>query len=208
MRRIKPKRKRIFGAESYSPRMIMRRLFILLAAFAPLATGLARPAQVILLRHAEKPANESDRHLSERGRMRARALAFCLTTNAVLLAKGPPAALFAPKFTYDGAALRPYETLEPLAKSLNLAIQTEYSRKRHAGLIRTVMRNPAYAGKTVVICWVHEYLPDMAKELGLKPKPTAWKGKVYDRFWVVSWEGDRGKMASIPQHLLPGDSTD
>jgi hypothetical protein len=185
-RRIKPKRKRILGAESYSPRMIMRRFFILLAAFAPLATGLARPAQVILLRHAEKPANESEHHLSERGRMRARALAFCLTTNAVLLTNGPPAAVFAPKFTRDGTAPRPYETLESLAKSLNLTIQTEYSRKRHADLIRTVISNPAYDGRTVVICWVHEYLPEMAKELGMKPKPTAWKGKVYDRFSVMN----------------------
>ena len=42
------------------------RLVLLLFLIAA-ETVLARPAQVILLRHAEKPPDESNVHLSERG---------------------------------------------------------------------------------------------------------------------------------------------
>ena len=92
---------------------------------AGLNCALARPAQVILLRHAEKPPEELEDHdLSERGRARAAALAPFLITNRMCAAYGLPVALFAPRFTSHGHARRPYETLGPLAEKLKMSIQT------------------------------------------------------------------------------------
>src|SRR5437763_12381966 len=102
-------------------------LFIIVAE-----TVSARPARVILIRHAEKPPDESNVHLSERGQARARSLAILFATERVLGTNGPPAALFAPKITKRGHTLRPYETLEPVAKRLKLSIQTPYGSDDYA----------------------------------------------------------------------------
>jgi hypothetical protein len=168
---------------------------------------LARRARVILLRHAEKPPDESNVYLSERGKARARALVAFLASQPVLGTNGPPAALFATKFTRRGHSLRPYETLEPLAKHLKLSIQMPYGPSDYAALATQIMSDPALDGKTVIICWIHDYLPAMAEALGVKPEPARWEGSVYDRFWIITYEAHRAILADLPQSLLPGDST-
>ena len=180
----------------------------LVLLFVVVSSATARPAKVILLRHGEKVADEKDESLSDRGQRRAEALASCLTTNSSLLSNGLPVALFAPKFTRHDNVRRPYETLEPLAKSLKIAIQMPCDRKDCRGLVSTIMKDPAYDGKTVVVCWVHDYLPAMAREFGVKSKTLTWKGSVYDRFWVITFHHDHAKLANLPQHLIPGDSAD
>ena len=77
------------------------RLILLLFLIAA-ENVLARPARVILLRHAEKPPGESNVHLSERGESRARALVAFLATETVLGTNGPSAGLFAPQVTRRG----------------------------------------------------------------------------------------------------------
>ena len=84
---------------------------ILLLFLIPAENVLARPARVILLRHAEKPLDESSVHFSERVESRARALVTLLTTDTVLGTNGPAAGLFAPQVTRRGHSRRPYETL-------------------------------------------------------------------------------------------------
>ena len=168
---------------------------------------MARPARVILLRHAGKPADESDAHLSERGTRRARALAAFLATGPVLGTNGQPAALFAPKVTRRGRTFRPYETLKPLADHLNLPVQTPYGPSDYAALAKRILSDSAFDGKTVIVCWIHDYLPALAKALGVKPKPARWEGSVYDRVWIVTYNDRNAVLADLPQHLLPGDST-
>src|ERR1035437_2069778 len=138
-------------------------------------TVLARPARIILLRHAEKPPDESNVHLSERGESRARALVALLEVRSVLGANGPPAALFAPKVTRRGHSRRPYETLEPVAERLKLSIQMPYGPSDYAALAKDVLSDPSLDGKTVIVCWIHDHLPALAKALGVKPEPARWK---------------------------------
>jgi hypothetical protein len=180
---------------------------LILLSFLIACTGLARPARVILLRHAEKPADESDVHLSERGMTRARALPAFLATEAVLGTNGQPAALFAPKVTRRGHASRPYETLEPLADRLKLSVQTPYGPSDYAALARHILSDPNLDGKTVIVCWIHDYLPALARALGVKPKPARWKGNVYDHVWIATYKDRDAVLADLPQSLLPGDST-
>ncbi len=168
--------------------------------------AVARPTGVILLRHAEKPGEESSVHLSPRGEERARALVQFLAHAPTWFTNGGPLVLVAARIAPSGHGCRPYETLEPLAKQLNLPIQTPFSADDYAALARRVLRDPAYDGKTVVICWTHEFLPGLAEALGVKPKPPAWKGSVYDRVWRISWTDKQASLDSLPQHLLPDDS--
>ncbi|MGA2657674.1 MAG: hypothetical protein ABSH34_09160 [Verrucomicrobiota bacterium] len=185
----------------------MRCCALILLFFLIAETGLARPARVILLRHAEKPADESDGYLSERGKARARALAAFLTMEAVLGTNGQPAALFAPKATRGGHTFRPRQTLEPLGEHLRLSVQTPYGPSDYAALAKRVLSDPGLDGKAVVVCWIHDYLPALAKALGVEPKPARWKASVYDRLWIVTYEGHNAVLSDLPQNLLPGDST-
>ena len=181
---------------------------ILLLLFIAAETVLARPARVILLRHAEKPPDDSHVHLSERGSSRARALVAFLATKPVLGTNGSPAALFAPQVSSRGHSLRPSETLEPLADHLKLPIQARYGPGDYADLAKQVLSDPSLDGKTVVVCWIHNYLPALAKAFGVKPEPAHWKRSVYDRVWVITYAKQRAVLAELPQNLLPGDSTD
>jgi hypothetical protein len=175
-------------------------------ALAGSQPAFCTPAEVILLRHGEKPATHRDRDLSERGQQRARALASFLTANPVLLTNGLPVALFAPLPSARGHGRRPLETLTPLADRLGLSVQTPVKASEHAELARRILADPALDGKTVVICWVHHDLRALARELGVHPAPARWKASVYDRVWVITYHANRATLSSVPEHLLPGDS--
>ena len=172
-----------------------------------LPEALARPAQVILLRHGEKPADDEDMHLTDRGRQRAAALVDWFALNPKLTNNGVPVVLYATRITRHDHGIRASETLEPLARRLKLPIQTPYFAAEYRALAERVLTAPEYDGKTVVICWVHEFLPALALALGLKHEPPPWKGHVYDRAWVIRWPKDKAKLIDLPQHLLPGDSS-
>lgn len=176
-----------------------------LILFAAL-TACGQPAQVILLRHAEKPASAEAVDLSPRGRERAQALVSLLGRHALLTSNAPIAALYATRVTRDNHSHRTGETLEPLAKDLDLPILKPFGSGDHKGMAAKVMENPAYRGKTVIICWTHHDLPQLAAAFGVKPLPPAWKESVYDRLWRITFSPSQTQLVSLPQHLRAGDS--
>lgn len=169
---------------------------------------VAKPARVILFRHAEKPADENDIHLSERGRERARALVSFFATQFGVSTNLPPAALFATRQTRGAASLRTRETLEPLAIALKLPIHAPEKAADFALLARRLLESPDYDGKTVVVCWVHDELGDFARALGATPKPKDWKKDDFDRVWVISFKTNGIRCKTILQQLLPGDASE
>ena len=91
--------------------------------FATMLTLLApiqapsRPAQIILIRHAEKPADEANPHLAPAGVERATKLVAFLTTDPAMTKFGLPVAVFATATTKKGDGVRTQETITPLAKN-------------------------------------------------------------------------------------------
>jgi hypothetical protein len=184
----------------------MRLLLIALLCCVAWPSAQARPVEIILIRHAEKPPEEADPHLSARGRERAQAFASFLTTSPRFAVHGLPVALFAARPTAHGHGQRTYETLQPLAAELKLPIETPFAATDYAALAKMILREPRLDGKKVVVCWNHEYLPDMARAFGVKTRPPHWKGDVYDRVWIISFHGKKTLLADLPERLLPGDS--
>ena len=176
-------------------------LTVILALLAP--PQAARPAQIILFRHAEKPADKANPHLSPEGVRRARRLVGFLTTNPVVNKFGRPAAIFATKTTKDDDGQRTQETVAVAAGALKLAVQTPFLGKEYKQLAKEILGNAAYAGKTVVICWNHDVISDLAAELGVSPRPPAWKSREYDQVYVISYRGKAATLTLIAQNIRP-----
>ncbi len=61
----------------------------------PVHPPASRPAQIILIRHAEKPDDPANPHLSPAGVKRAQLLVSFVASDKTIQAFGPPAGIFA-----------------------------------------------------------------------------------------------------------------
>ena len=163
---------------------------------APTHSPAPRPAQIILIRHAEKPADPKDPHLSRAGVKRAERLVSFITTDPAMTRLGLPVAVFATRTTKHDDGQRTQETVAPLARALKLPVQTPYLGKDYAALAKLILASPAYAGKTVLICWNHEEIPQLAAALGVTPVPPKWKQSVFDRVYVISYHDGKAALAT------------
>ncbi|MDB6033035.1 MAG: hypothetical protein JWM16_3373 [Verrucomicrobiales bacterium] len=165
----------------------------------------AQPAQIIIIRHGEEPGGGSV-HLSARGSERAIALASFFSTNAVVNRFGRPVALFAPHPTLTGSK-RAYETILPTSQRWHLPVQGTYSQDQYIPLARSLLSNRRYRGRTVIITWIHSWIPQMAGALRVRPQPPAWDPSAYDRFYVITYSAaGQASFEDLPQRLLQGDS--
>ena len=183
--------------------------------FAALAAGCSpapdtppvRPRSVLLIRHAEKPADAADIHLSPEGTKRAEALPDLFNKTAAR-----PDPLPTPDFIFAARASkhsdRPAETVAPLARALKLEVSAGYANDDYRKLAEELFTNPKYDGKVVLVCWHHGHLPDLAAALGAAGVPDKWKDAAFDRVWVVAFD-DKGKAKPLvrrTQALMPGDA--
>ena len=171
-------------------------LFSVFPTPTPAHSPVPRPAQIILIRHADKPADPEDPHLSRAGVKRAERLVSFITTDPAMTRFGLPVAVFATRTTKDGNGQRTQETVAPLGRALKLPVQTPFLGKDYASLARLILAEPAYAGKTVLICWNHEQIPQLAAALGVTPEPPKWKGSVFDRVYVISYHEGKAALAT------------
>ena len=178
--------------------MLRSALALLVGLGTPVAAQLlpTGPATIVMIRHAEEPNDGNSPHLSKEGAARADRFVEFMTHDPAMTRLGTPAAIFATETTNDGNGQRTQETVAPLAKVLRLQIQTPYHAKDYGKLARRLMSDPALAGKTVVVCWTHEWLPQLAAALGVTPAPPKWKNKVYDQVYVISFRDRRALLTT------------
>lgn len=177
-------------------------------------TAVAAPRRVILLRHGEKNGGFAP---SAVGQLRAEALV------AQFLGKGAAMTLFRPRERPAGIlsiTLHTIELISPVAESWSLP-QVSYTvvpatqagtlddvslNRRTQEAHRDLLRNRAYRGKTVVVCWEHKHIADAALEAQYPGEkvtwrqlleldrvtdaqgaavPTTWPDDNYDFFWIV-----------------------
>lgn len=126
----------------------------------------AIPAQVIIVRHAEK--DPVTRGLTQQGEERAAALAYYLTQTDYLLNFGRPAALFASRSVpvSDRLVPRTIETMMPTAEFLLLPIHSPFNGFQVNELAQFILTNSKYDGKNIVICWNHSSIHDLLNAFG------------------------------------------
>ena len=155
-----------------------------------------RPARIIVLRHAEKPLDETNPHLSPEGVKRAGQLVAFITTDSAMTRLGPVAAIFATRTTKDDNGQRTQETVRPLAQALNLRIRTPWTGRQAAALAEAILANPKLAGKTILICWNHKMIPELVAALGVEPQPKKWPSGVFDRVYVISYHDGHATLST------------
>lgn len=159
------------------------------------------PRQIVVLRHAEKPDDATDPHLSLAGELRARMLASLI-----------PQRFPNPDFLVAAApskdSVRPVETLTPLATKLGMELDQKIADKDYPKLAADLLNKPKYADKLVIVCWHHGHIPGLAVALGVPQAQVAaappvidmhWDPTVFDRFWSIVFPGQNVTLASSTQ---------
>ena len=161
----------------------------------------AQPARVIVIRHAEKPDDPENSHLSEDGQVRAQRLVKWLTQGAVLGTNGPPAGLYAPQPTRRGFGVRCSETLQPSARRLGQQLKIAHGSADYEFLAHLILRDKSLRGKNVVVCWTHEFLPQLAAACGVDPPPPKWKGDDYDSAYIITFPEGKAALERSKERL-------
>jgi hypothetical protein len=156
------------------------------------------PAQVIVIRHAEKPSDPTDPHLPPEGVAHAKRWVSFFMKDPAATRFGRPVAVFATKMTKDDNGQRTQETMKPLADALGLSVLTPYHGNDYAALAKLILSETAYAGKTVVVCWNHEDIPQLVSALGVTPEPPQWSGHVFDQVYLITYRN--GTAVLTVQH--------
>jgi hypothetical protein len=133
--------------------------------------GVAPSTLVMVIRHGEKPdgsdpgvdaaGNEDDSSLTEVGWNRAHRLVdlFDPAQGAPRPGLARPEVIYAAGATDDGEGQRTRETVEPLADTLGIALNTSFGRGDEEALVEHVIAQP---GPTL-ISWQHGGIPTIAE---------------------------------------------
>ena len=165
------------------------------------------PAEILLIRHAEKPVDDNDRHLSEKGRQRAQAMVEFFQTDSRMRTYGIPVEIFAAAPRSATGSLRAIETVTPLATALKLDIRVDYTSYDYQALAEEIRSNSKFDGKTVLVSFVRDEIPELVQALGATTCPSEWPKPTFDRVWRIRLQDNSSSTCdNLPQRLLPGDS--
>jgi hypothetical protein len=161
------------------------------------------PATILLIRHAEKPAEGID--LAPAGFERAKLLPQLFGGAGAAAPHNLPRPDFLFATHVSKNSNRPVETITPLSQALGLPISHEIADKDFATLAKELLSGK-YAGKVVLVAWHHGSLPGFARALGATPPYDPWPDTQFDRVWRIDYVGGKAMLVDVPQELLAGDS--
>ena len=153
------------------------------------------PTTILLLRHGEEPKATSSLDLSDAGRDRAEKLASFIPRQF-----GRPDFIFAAAPT--DASVRCYLTVRPLADSIETLIDGSYKARDFRMLASKLLADPAFVGKSIVVCWTHSELPALASSLNVRlgDFPEKWDEKVFNLIFQLTYkERARPKVKKVGQ---------
>ncbi len=173
------------------------------------AWAQAMPAQVMIIRHAEKYEDRHQIHLSPMGRTRALALVQFFQSDPRVLEFGQPVGIIAQSPSPKKATRRCLETVTPLAAALGLPVVSQFTYGQAEEMVRWLKEQRQYDGKAVLICMQHLEIDELARALGVADlRPRTWPHETYDRVYVLTYAPDARLLSfrDLPQRLLFGDS--
>ncbi len=170
----------------------------------------AAPAQIIVLRHAEKDPVTAQLVKPE-GLERAAALAYYLTETPYLQNFGPIAAVFAARQINqsDRIVPRPIETMMPVAELLQLPVHSPFNATQTDEMADFILNSPQYDGKNIVICWNHTSMIALLNSFGYQwpLETTFYPNCRFDMVFVLTYPQTSPYPLLYFQQLLYGDAT-
>jgi len=164
------------------------------------------PKEILILRHAEKPADTTtNENLSTKGYERAAALAYYLPDTF-----GAIDHIFAAGIGVKSPSKRPVETVTPLATRLDKKIHDEFLKYQYQDMVTHIFGDDKYTNSVIAIAWQHTDIESITNAFGTKDVPTSpWSGDCYDLVWKLTYNGDQTySLEQIPQLLMYGDTDD
>ncbi len=161
------------------------------------------PKEILILRHAEKPADTSNENLSTKGYERAAALAYYLTETF-----GTIDHIFAAGVGLKSPSKRPLETITPLATLIDKKIHDAFLKYQYQEMAAHILGDDNYTDARVAISWQHTDIEAIANAFGTKNVPTSpWPEDCFDLVWKLTYNGDKTyTLTQIPQLLMYGDT--
>lgn len=187
----------------------MKRFLVLLTLLGIFNSYLtAQPAQVLIIRHAEK---DFEGNLDQIGQERAEALSIYFTSQPDLQKYGSPVSIFAARptvntfpFGTDENTGRCLQTISPTAQQLRLPIHAGYAKFQEEELARFILDYAPYRGKNILICWHADTIADLAAAFGIVPTPAPYPDDEFDETWVITFV-PAPSLHIFHQRLLFGD---
>ena len=151
------------------------------------------PKSILVMRHAEKPDNPYNPELSEAGKERAKKLADFI-----------PEEFGSPDFILAAAvsahSIRPYETVIPLAKSIDVLIDASFASSDYSVLAQRLLEKSKYKDSRVLVCWHHGQIPPLLDALGAPEGsyPNPWDKHVFNLIIKLRFrDGDVHKVKEV-----------
>jgi hypothetical protein len=199
----RPHSEHIIMTDKFGLRSLMAALALFLAPAAPAVaqtSGLAGTT-LVLIRHAEKPPEDSsDRGLIPAGYARAKAYAN-----------------YFQNFSVDGKALkfdtliatadskksdRPRLTVTPFSQASGLPIQQPFADKEVKDLAASLAAGAPH--RTILIAWHHGKMPALLTALGADPNALlpngAWPPETFD--WVMYLHYDQSGHLDVSKRIV------
>jgi len=142
------------------------------------ALTVAEAKLIMLIRHGEK-IDDNHTDLSPQGQARAECLVEAFGQNGVYTS---PQKIFAQSPTEQRQSTRPRDTVAPLAESLNLQVDLQYTSGKYKKLAKYLKTAPE---EVILVAWGNDRIPNIANELGIANAPN-WKGKIFDDVWILT----------------------
>jgi len=151
--------------------------------------------RILIMRHAEKPDYPDDPNLTPAGFSRAQTL-----PKFILEQYGKPDYIFAA--ANSKKSMRPCETAAPLSQATGVPVDASFRDKDYKQLAETLLSDPRFQGKLIVVVWHHADIPELAHSLQAKEGtyPEKWDSSVFNRILQFDYTEKRHpKVAQIAE---------
>jgi len=160
------------------------------------ATANSTPDRIVIIRHAEKPAQGDN--LSCKGQNRALQLADVLFDKF-----GLPERTYVPSLKQGGATkhARMLQTVTPFVVKHNLQINSKFDESDAKAVAADVLQR----SKLVLMVWEHSKIQALAQSLGAADAPK-WDGHDFDSIWVITFAAGQARLnTDAKQGLEPAE---
>lgn len=171
--------------------------------------AIATPKAIIIIRHGDKlDQPQPGPALSAKGQVRAVKFAFYYLEKF-----GEPDFVFAPNpnsFVGKNSSIRELQTVAPLINMLSrkhpetgFPILHPYENADFKKLASYVLKDKMFNDKTILICWSHKKIPQLAEKLGIKQSLPQWQAADYDSVYVIKYDNEQVSEFTILNNQYP-----